>query len=195
MNNEKRDDSNSSEAPAVFHIAQLPVSGGSGIDRRSFLKGTVAAVGAGAMMTMLGGCGGDDGDGDPCVCNSVCPCEQVGACQCDVVACQCQLGCECHTVCPCEAVSACTCDVVQTTCVEPPGQSGSVAAGQTGINFTGPSGETRTMPCGTPIPPGWICTCNCVTVPAAKPKPKPTPSPCSCHGHVTSSSGHYWYPC
>ena len=63
---------------------------------------------------------------------------------------------------------------------ELPGQPGEVPAGQTGINVTGPTGETRTMPCGSPIPPGWTCVCNCVT------------APCGCHGHQTI---HYWYPC
>ncbi len=78
-----------------------------------------------------------------------------------------------------------------------PGEPGEVPPGETGINMTGPSGETRTMPCGSPIPPGWTCTCNCVTVPAA----------CSCDGHCTCDQvctcdsvcscdghGHYWYP-
>jgi len=65
----------------------------------------------------------------------------------------------------------------------PPGTAGTVAPGQTGINFVGPGGETRTMPCGSPIPAGWTCTCNCVSV-------------CSCDGHCSCNvqGGHYWYP-
>jgi hypothetical protein len=78
-----------------------------------------------------------------------------------------------------------------------PGEPGEVPPGETGINMTGPGGETRTMPCGSTIPPGWTCTCNCVTVPAT----------CSCDGHCTcdrvctcdgvctcEGHGHYWYP-
>ncbi len=187
MNKEKNAETSNPEAPIVFRVAQLPASGGSTMDRRTFVKGTMAAVGAGALMTVLNGCeSGGGGDDDPCVCNTVCPCEQVGACQCDVVACQCQFGCQCHSVCPCETVGSCTCNVVQTTCVETPGQAGTVKPGQTGINFVGPAGETRTMPCGTPIPAGWTCTCNCVSVPAA----------CTCNGHCAcNGQGHYWHPC
>jgi hypothetical protein len=70
---------------------------------------------------------------------------------------------------------------------ELPGQPGEVSPGETGINLTGPGGETRTMPCGSPIPPGWTCVCNCVTAPPA----------CGCVGHCTCDrqSTHYWYPC
>ena len=66
----------------------------------------------------------------------------------------------------------------------PPGQPGEVPPGETGINFKGPGGETRWMPCGSPIPPGWTCSCNCVTG-------------CSCVGHCScdSQGSHYWYPC
>lgn len=66
----------------------------------------------------------------------------------------------------------------------PPGQPGEVPPGETGITFKGPGGETRWMPCGSPIPPGWTCTCNCVTG-------------CSCVGHCScdSQGTHYWYPC
>jgi hypothetical protein len=74
----------------------------------------------------------------------------------------------------------------------PPGVPGEVQPGETGGNLTGPGGETRTIPCGDPIPDGWICTCNCVTVPAA---------PCSCDSVCTCDTvctcqghGHYWYP-
>ena len=67
---------------------------------------------------------------------------------------------------------------------ELPGQPGEVPAGEHGITFKGPGGETRWMPCGSPIPAGWTCTCNCVTG-------------CSCVGHCScdSQGTHYWYPC
>jgi hypothetical protein len=70
---------------------------------------------------------------------------------------------------------------------ELPGEPGEVSPGETGINLTGPGGETRTMPCGSPIPPGWTCVCNCVTAPPA----------CTCVGHCScdSQGTHYWYPC
>lgn len=66
----------------------------------------------------------------------------------------------------------------------PPGDIGSVGPGQTGINYS-VNGVTYTLPCGSPIPAGAVCTCNCVTVPRS----------CSCDG-VCSCAGetHYWYP-
>ena len=68
------------------------------------------------------------------------------------------------------------------------------------INWTleGPGGETRWLPCGSPIPSGWTCTCNCV---AAAP-PAPVPTICTCHtvcgcnaDVCTCDSVHYWHPC
>jgi hypothetical protein len=174
------DEAENCEAPMVFRVAQLPVSSDSTMDRRTFVKGTIAAVGAGALITVMGGSGCSDGGtstpdcSDNCVCNKVCTCEQVGACLCDADACQCQVGCECHTVCP----------SVTMTCKPLPGTTGNVKPGETGINVNSPTGETRTMPCGSPIPPGWTCTCNCVTVPAPASGPKPT-----------GGGSHYWYPC
>jgi WD40 repeat protein len=45
---------------------------------------------------------------------------------------------------------------------------------------------TFTQPCGSPIPPGAICTCNCVPGSIAPPAPPPSPSPvpgtsCACN--------------
>jgi hypothetical protein len=70
---------------------------------------------------------------------------------------------------------------------ELPGEAGEVPPGETGVNLTGPGGETRWMPCGSPIPPGWTCVCDCVTAPPA----------CGCVGHCTCDphTVHYWYPC
>jgi murein DD-endopeptidase MepM/ murein hydrolase activator NlpD len=67
--------------------------------------------------------------------------------------------------------------------------AGTVEAGKEGVNLSGPGGETRTMPCGSPIPPGWTCVCNCVTVPAVT---CTCDGVCTCVGHTTI---HYWYPC
>lgn len=76
------------------------------------------------------------------------------------------------------------------------GQSGEGPADQDRTTFTGPNGETRWLPCGSPIPEGWTCVCNCV-------------AGCGCVGHVACScdqvctcdtvcscvgAGHYWYP-
>jgi WD40 repeat protein len=47
-------------------------------------------------------------------------------------------------------------------------------------------GGTYTMPCGSPIPAGAVCTCNCVPG-----------SVCSCVSNVCSCvsySTHYWHP-
>jgi len=74
-----------------------------------------------------------------------------------------------------------------------PGEQGNVAPGETGIEYTyiDSSGRTitYTLPCGSPIPAGAVCTCNCVTVPAAG---------CSCDGYVSCTcdavTSHYWYP-
>ncbi len=73
-----------------------------------------------------------------------------------------------------------------------PGQPGEVPAGETGINMTGPGGEVRHLPCGSPIPPGWTCVCNCVTVPA----PCSCDTVCTCVGYTTCTCDtiHYWYP-
>lgn len=74
-----------------------------------------------------------------------------------------------------------------------PGTEGNVEPGETGIEYTkvDSSGRTitYTLPCGSPIPAGAVCTCNCVTVPAAG---------CSCDGYVSCTcdavTSHYWYP-
>ncbi len=74
-----------------------------------------------------------------------------------------------------------------------PGKQGNVEPGETGIEYTSidSSGRTitYTLPCGSPIPAGAVCTCNCVTVPAAG---------CSCDGYVSCTcdavTSHYWYP-
>ncbi|MBP7691805.1 MAG: SH3 domain-containing protein [Anaerolineales bacterium] len=72
----------------------------------------------------------------------------------------------------------------------PPGAVGTVAPGQTGIDYT-INGVTYTMPCGSPIPDGAVCVCNCVTA----------PSVCSCDEVCTCDTvcscvgaSHYWYP-
>jgi uncharacterized protein YraI len=78
----------------------------------------------------------------------------------------------------------------------PAGVPGNVEAGQTGIEYSA-YGQTFTLPCGSPLPEGAICTCNCVTAPS-----------CSCVGHTacscdevctcdtvcTCQGDHYWYP-
>lgn len=71
-----------------------------------------------------------------------------------------------------------------------PGEEGTVQRGETGINITSESGQTRTMPCGSAIPDGWVCTCNCVTVANCS-----CDGHCSCDGQSSGSSSHYWYPC
>jgi hypothetical protein len=58
-----------------------------------------------------------------------------------------------------------------------------IPPGQKGVKIEA-GGRTMTLPCGSPIPPGWVCTCNCITVPA----------PCPCVDHVPATV-HYWYPC
>lgn len=71
-----------------------------------------------------------------------------------------------------------------------PGKYGTTGVGQTGIDYTYTDEYGNvfpyTLPCGSAIPPGAVCTCNCVTVPRT----------CSCDGHVGCGcdSLHYWYP-
>jgi hypothetical protein len=72
-----------------------------------------------------------------------------------------------------------------------PGDVGNTAPGNTGINYSYKDAwgttTTFTLPCGSPIPDGAVCTCNCVSVPA----------PCSCVGYVAcwcEGDTHYWYP-
>ena len=86
-----------------------------------------------------------------------------------------------------------------------PGTVGNTAPGTTGINYSYKDnyGNTYsyTLPCGSDIPSGAICTCNCVTACACD----AYTAPCSCDGHAapgpcmcdTEDSGintHYWYP-
>ncbi len=68
-----------------------------------------------------------------------------------------------------------------------PGVPGNVQPGSNGIEYTS-KGVTYTLPCGSPIPAGAVCSCNCVTVPAAC--SCDSYNPCSCD----SVSSHYWYP-
>ena len=82
--------------------------------------------------------------------------------------------------------------------VKLPGKSGPVPPGEEGGTLEGPGGETRWLPCGSPIPSGWTCTCNCVA--AAPPAPVATictcHTVCSCNADVcTCDSVHYWHPC
>ena len=52
-------------------------------------------------------------------------------------------------------------------------------------NTTNSAGETvtYTLPCGSPLPAGAVCTCNCVSG-----------SGCSCVGHSSGGGSHYWHP-
>ena len=154
------------ESPKVFRVAQLPVSGRGDMDRRTFVKGTMAVVGAGAMMTMLGGCGGGDDDSD-CVCNTVCPCEGVGACSCDTVVCQCQWGCACDAVSTKTATEACVCNVESIKCKP----------------------QTDEALASYSVWEGTTCTCNLVT-----PCSCDTYKPCSCNSHSSGYYISYWYP-
>lgn len=168
MNDEKKENSGGSETPEVFRIAQIPV-GGPSMTRRNFIEGTIAAVGAGAMMTVLGGCegGGGDDDGNGCVCNTVCPCEGVSACSCDTVHCQCQWGCECDTVGTEAATDACKCNTEYIKCK--PSTGSTAYSTWVGVTCT----------CDTVTP----CSCDAYV------------APCSCDSH--SDGGYYisyWYP-
>lgn len=81
---------------------------------------------------------------------------------------------------------------VTTAPTVPAGNPGEVPPGQTGINYT-INGQTYTLPCGSPIPPGAVCVCNCVTVPAL---PGCTcDQVCTCDTVCTCvGQTHYWYP-
>ena len=53
---------------------------------------------------------------------------------------------------------------------------------------------TRTLPCGSPIPPGAVCTCNCVPGSYVSPSP-PKSAPRRGTGTIcTCDKVHYWYP-
>jgi hypothetical protein len=73
-----------------------------------------------------------------------------------------------------------------------PGTPGNVSAGETGIEYS-VEGKTYTLPCGSPIPAGAVCTCNCVTAPPVESCSCDTvctcDAVCSCAG-----ASHYWYP-
>ncbi|MGD2205448.1 MAG: NBR1-Ig-like domain-containing protein [Anaerolineae bacterium] len=84
--------------------------------------------------------------------------------------------------------------------------------GEKGISYkvkVGGKWVTWTQPCGSPIPPGAICTCNCVAVPTCSCVGHCScDTVCSCVGHTTCSCDqvctcdkicscvghHYWYP-
>ena len=66
----------------------------------------------------------------------------------------------------------------------------SIQPGKEGVKIqikVGNETRTFTLPCGSPLPAGAVCTCNCVTAPPA----------CGCVGHCTCNKqgGHYWHPC
>jgi len=80
-----------------------------------------------------------------------------------------------------------------------PGRYGTTGAGQRGIDYkyTDTYGNiyTYTMPCGSAIPDGAVCTCNCVSVPANCDCVGHTEPSCSCVGDTcTCNTVHYWYP-
>jgi hypothetical protein len=70
------------------------------------------------------------------------------------------------------------------------GDHGDTPVGETGINYTDNSGNRWTLPCGSPIPAGAVCTCNCVTV--TQEPPRGGNSGGNSGGGTTTS--HYWYP-
>ena len=74
--------------------------------------------------------------------------------------------------------------------VPPPmdyGKPGKPPAGEQGITYSIGT-RSYTLPCGSPIPSGAVCTCNCVTSPGKK--------VCTCDSVCTCESvgSHYWYP-
>jgi hypothetical protein len=65
-----------------------------------------------------------------------------------------------------------------------------------GIQYTS-GGASYTQPCGSPIPPGAVCTCNCVPGRAQPACSCVNHTSCSCVGHSGGGGGgggHYWYP-
>jgi hypothetical protein len=72
-----------------------------------------------------------------------------------------------------------------------PGKVGNTRPGSTGINYTYKdtfgNSYSYTLPCGSDIPDGAVCTCNCVTVCSCDNYVAPTA--CVCEGDT-----HYWYP-
>jgi hypothetical protein len=74
-----------------------------------------------------------------------------------------------------------------------PTPEGYVKEGDEGIEFS-IEGQTHTMPCGSPLPPGANCICDCVAAPVGG-------FICTCHDictcHTVCScvgATHYWYP-
>lgn len=69
-------------------------------------------------------------------------------------------------------------------------------------SYTDPYGnvQTFTLPCGSEIPEGAICTCNCVTVCSCDSYVAPADPPsgesggCSNNTVCTCDAVHYWYP-
>ena len=83
---------------------------------------------------------------------------------------------------------------------------GEVPPGELGSTIRGSAGEIRWLPCGDPMPPGWICTCNCVRAPVRREVSvrrsnravdEVVLSPCSCDSVAICNCDavHYWHPC
>jgi WD40 repeat protein len=58
---------------------------------------------------------------------------------------------------------------------------------------------TYTLPCGSPLPAGAVCTCNCVSAGGCSCVGHTTCScvghtSCTCVSHVVSGGSHYWHP-
>ncbi|MDM8542576.1 hypothetical protein QUF90_15995 [Desulfococcaceae bacterium HSG9] len=212
--------------PKVFKIAELKGSNSkeTTTTRRAFIKGSMSIVAGSVLMSTMAGCGGggDDGEGvDPnaCVCNTVCPCEDVEGCQCDEVHCQCEIGCACHTVCPCENVEACACDEVISQCNQPAGTPCACDAEVTTACTCDAEGTTActcdvdndaqvysqyngsTCTCDTVCTCNTVCTCDAVGCPShtacSCDAVCTCEAVCSCDGHCScdGQSVSYWHPC
>jgi hypothetical protein len=70
---------------------------------------------------------------------------------------------------------------------------GKTKAGKTGIDII-IEGKSYTLPCGSAIPAGAVCTCNCVTVPASTTCQCDRVCTCNTVCSCDNFSSHYWYP-
>ncbi len=195
--------------PKVFKIAELKGANSTETTRRDFIKGSMTIVAGSVLISTMAGCGGGGGGGggiDPnaCVCNTVCPCEDVEGCQCDEVHCQCEIGCACHTVCPCENVEACVCDEVVSECKQPATPCACDVEGTSGCTCdvdndkqvqTEYNGATCT--CNTVCTCDSVCTCDAVGCPSHVACTCDGHVACTCDGHCAcdgQGGSHYWYP-
>jgi hypothetical protein len=139
------------------------------LDRRTFIE--LTAVGSVALVAAS--CSGTEGDDEPTTTTTEASTSTT----------------------PSTTSSTTTTSTTTTTVPTPTTVPPEPGTGQTGVvgqvEFE-TDGRTDTLPCGSPLPPGAVCTCNCVTTPTCS---CVGDTGCGCVGDASCAAvTHYWYP-